>query len=545
MVFSNLFFIYLFLPLNLILYFVVKNRTWQNIVLLGFSLFFYAWGEPVWVFMLMLTAFLDYTWARCIEYFRQSGQTRRVKIALAASLIFDLGMLGVFKYSGFLIENINLLTGLNLPVPQIALPIGISFYTFQTISYVLDVYRGQVPAQKTYYKYLMYLSSYHQLVAGPIVRYSDVAAEIENRTVSVQDFSEGITKFCVGLTKKVVVANTAGQLVAQYMDGQLTGLSVAGAWFGALLYAIQLYYDFSAYSDMAIGLGRMFGFHYHINFNYPYIAKSVTEFWRRWHISLSSFFRDYVYIPLGGNRKHQIFNICIVWFLTGLWHGASWNFILWGVFYGALLIVAQGAGKNPVLLLPPLPVVHHPHRLDHLLYHRSGTAGRLFKRDVWPVRQPAHRHPAFHHLFEPHLLAGGGDPVLHACHPVGEGPPAAAAGRGSAGTGLCRHRADESHTAVCLHLNAGGRQLQPVFVLSNASPGWKKGCAACCPTRRADSWPGAQCWPWCCPSPPSRRWSAASLPKSRSSPWKAGFPGSLPSSTTPTMPTPFRNGRSW
>ena len=189
MVFSNLFFIYLFLPLNRILYFVVKNRTWQNIVLLGFSLFFYAWGEPVWVFMLMLTAFLDYTWARCIEYFRQSGQTRRVKIALAASLIFDLGMLGVFKYSGFLIENINLLTGLNLPVPQIALPIGISFYTFQTISYVLDVYRGQVPAQKTYYKYLMYLSSYHQLVAGPIVRYSDVAAEIENRTVSVQDFS--------------------------------------------------------------------------------------------------------------------------------------------------------------------------------------------------------------------------------------------------------------------------------------------------------------------------------------------------------------------
>ena len=247
MVFSNLFFIYLFLPLNLILYFVVKNRTWQNIALLGFSLFFYAWGEPVWVFMLMLTAFLDYTWARCIEYFRQSGQTRRVKLALAASLIFDLGMLGVFKYSGFLIENINLLTGLNLPVPQIALPIGISFYTFQTISYVLDVYRGQVPAQKIYYKYLMYLSSYHQLVAGPIVRYSDVAAEIENRTVSVQDFSEGITKFCVGLTKKVVVANTAGQLVAQYMDGQLASLSVAGAWFGALLYAIQLYYDFSAY----------------------------------------------------------------------------------------------------------------------------------------------------------------------------------------------------------------------------------------------------------------------------------------------------------
>ena len=341
MVFSNLFFIYLFLPLNLILYYAVPNKTWKNVVLLLFSLFFYSWGEPVWVFLLMLTAFLDYTWAKCIEYFNLTGQQRRKKIALIASLVFDLGMLGVFKYSGFVVENINLLTGLSLPVPQIALPIGISFYTFQTISYVLDVYRGQVEAQKRYYKYLMYLSSYHQLVAGPIVRYTDVAAEIENRTVSAQDFSEGITRFCLGLTKKVVVANVAGSLAGNYLDADLASLSVAGAWFGVLLYTLQIYYDFSAYSDMAIGLGRMFGFHYHQNFNYPYIAKSVTEFWRRWHISLSSFFRDYVYIPLGGKYRHQIFNICVVWFLTGLWHGASWNFILWGVFYGALLIVEK------------------------------------------------------------------------------------------------------------------------------------------------------------------------------------------------------------
>lgn len=341
MVFSNLFFIYLFLPLNLILYYAVPNKTWKNVVLLLFSLFFYSWGEPVWVFLLMLTAFLDYTWAKCIEYFHLTGQQRRKKMALIASLVFDLGMLGVFKYSGFVVENINLLTGLSLPVPQIALPIGISFYTFQTISYVLDVYRGQVAAQKRYYKYLMYLSSYHQLVAGPIVRYSDVAAEIENRTVSAQDFSEGITRFCLGLTKKVVVANVAGSLARNYLDADLASLSVAGAWFGVLLYTLQIYYDFSAYSDMAIGLGRMFGFHYHQNFNYPYIAKSVTEFWRRWHISLSSFFRDYVYIPLGGKYRHQIFNICVVWFLTGLWHGASWNFILWGVFYGALLIVEK------------------------------------------------------------------------------------------------------------------------------------------------------------------------------------------------------------
>lgn len=341
MVFSNLFFIYLFLPLNLILYYAVPNKTWKNVVLLLFSLFFYSWGEPVWVFLLMLTAFLDYTWAKCIEYFHLTGQQRRKKIALIASLVFDLGMLGVFKYSGFVVENINLLIGLSLPVPKIALPIGISFYTFQTISYVLNVYRGQVAAQKRYYKYLMYLSSYHQLVAGPIVRYSDVAAEIENRTVSAQDFSEGITRFCLGLTKKVVVANVAGSLAGNYLDADLASLSVAGAWFGVLLYTLQIYYDFSAYSDMAIGLGRMFGFHYHQNFNYPYIAKSVTEFWRRWHISLSSFFRDYVYIPLGGKYRHQIFNICVVWFLTGLWHGASCNFILWGVFYGALLIVEK------------------------------------------------------------------------------------------------------------------------------------------------------------------------------------------------------------
>ena len=339
MVFSNLFFIYLFLPLNLILYFISSNKTWRNGVLLAFSLFFYAWGEPVWVFMLMLTAFLDYTWARCIEYFRLSGQSRRMKLALAASLLFDLGMLGVFKYSGFFVENLNLLTGLSLPVPQISLPIGISFYTFQTISYVLDVYRGQVPAQKSYCKYLMYLSSYHQLVAGPIVRYSDVAAQIEERHTTPQDMSEGITRFCIGLTKKVVLANAAGKLVEQYLNAPLQELSVAGAWFGVLLYSIQLYYDFSAYSDMAIGLGRMFGFHYHTNFNYPYLAKSVTDFWRRWHISLSGWFKDYLYIPLGGSRKGTVrtcLNLMIVFLCTGFWHGAGLSFIAWGLYYGVL-----------------------------------------------------------------------------------------------------------------------------------------------------------------------------------------------------------------
>lgn len=387
MVFSNLFFIYLFLPLNLILYFISSNKTWRNGVLLAFSLFFYAWGEPVWVFMLMLTAFLDYTWARCIEYFRLSGQSRRMKLALAASLLFDLGMLGVFKYSGFFVENLNLLTGLSLPVPQISLPIGISFYTFQTISYVLDVYRGQVPAQKSYCKYLMYLSSYHQLVAGPIVRYSDVAAQIEERHTTPQDMSEGITRFCIGLTKKVVLANAAGKLVEQYLNAPLQELSVAGAWFGVLLYSIQLYYDFSAYSDMAIGLGRMFGFHYHTNFNYPYLAKSVTDFWRRWHISLGSFFRDYVYIPLGGNRRAPAAEYqrgvaadrTVAWRQLELCAVGSF---LWNPADGGKAETAALAAKDTGGVFPSVSAVYHLDWLDPLLHHRPEPSGRLFSGDV-------------------------------------------------------------------------------------------------------------------------------------------------------------------
>ena len=342
MVFSNLFFIYLFLPLNLILYFISSNKTWRNGVLLAFSLFFYAWGEPVWVFMLMLTAFLDYTWARCIEYFRLSGQSRRMKLALAASLLFDLGMLGVFKYSGFFVENLNLLTGLSLPVPQISLPIGISFYTFQTISYVLDVYRGQVPAQKSYCKYLMYLSSYHQLVAGPIVRYAEIAPQLDSRQTTLEDVSSGACRFVIGLSKKVLLANVLYELITAFQQSR--DLSVLYFWLYAVSFALQLYFDFSGYSDMAIGLGRIFGFRFQENFNYPYISGSITEFWRRWHISLGSWFRDYVYIPLGGNRVSKakwLRNILVVWMLTGLWHGASWNFVLWGLGFAVLLVAEK------------------------------------------------------------------------------------------------------------------------------------------------------------------------------------------------------------
>ena len=338
MVFANLIFIYIFLPLNLLLYFVTKNKAWRNAVLIAFSLFFYAWGEPIWITLMLFSAIIDYCHGRIIENHRGQWQA---KAAVASSLILNLGLLATFKYSGFIVENVNALLRTDFGVPSFGLPIGISFYTFQTISYTIDVYRGEVSAQKNFSKFLMYVSSYHQLVAGPIVRYSDVAKEIENRQTTAKDFSEGITKFCIGLAKKVMVANVAGQMVSRYLDGDLTKLSVTGAWFGVLMFSIQLYYDFSGYSDMAIGLGRIFGFHYPTNFNYPYISKSVTEFWRRWHMTLGSFFRDYVYIPLGGNRKHQWLNIAVVWFLTGLWHGASWNFILWGVYYGVLLMIEK------------------------------------------------------------------------------------------------------------------------------------------------------------------------------------------------------------
>ncbi|MEG1778536.1 MAG: MBOAT family O-acyltransferase [Oscillospiraceae bacterium] len=288
--------------------------------------------------MLIFSAAVDYVHGLIIE--SQRG-TVYAKLALISSLIINLGLLCTFKYTGFIIENINFLLGISLPPPTFSLPIGISFYTFQTISYTIDVYRGNVLAQRSFPKFLMYVSMYPQLVAGPIVRYSTVADEIDNRTITSAGMSSGFNLFCIGLAKKVLLANTAGKLAAIYLEGNLSSLAVTEAWFGIIMFSLQLYYDFSGYSDMAIGLARMFGFHYDPNFNYPYISGSITDFWRRWHISLSSFFKDYVYIPLGGNRKHQFFNILVVWCLTGLWHGASWNFVLWGLYYAVLLIIEK------------------------------------------------------------------------------------------------------------------------------------------------------------------------------------------------------------
>ncbi len=338
MIFSDLIFLYLFLPANLLLYYVSKDRGWRNGILVTFSLLFYAWGEPVYLLLLLFSVALNYFYGRVIELLRGTMQAR---LALAVIVLIDLGLLGLFKYSGFAVETLNSLLGLSIPVPGLTLPIGISFYTFQILSYVVDVYRGDCPAQRSYWKFLLFVSLYHQLVAGPIVRYSEIAERIDHRVESWSGISHGFNRFFVGLIKKVLIANTAGKLAATYLDGSIASLTVLGGWLGALLFSLQIYYDFSGYSDMAIGLGEMFGFSHPENFYYPYVSRSATEFWRRWHITLGRFFRDYLYIPLGGNRRRMVFNLMITWFATGLWHGASWNFVLWGLYYGLLILLER------------------------------------------------------------------------------------------------------------------------------------------------------------------------------------------------------------
>ena len=334
LVFSNLLFIYLFLPLCLFLYYLTKNPAVRNGVLIVFSLIFYSFGEPVAILLMASSTLIDYFNGRFIE----KNRGRKIAVlGVIISLVYNLGALCLFKYSGFLVTNFDLLTGLSIPVPKLTLPIGISFYTFQTISYVADVYRGKAKAQRNYFNYLLYVSMFFQLVAGPIVRYTDIAEQIGDRKCTAEDMFGGWVKFIIGLGKKVIIANCVGGITDSLIGNSAVPASVLAAWSGIILYTLQIYFDFSGYSDMAIGLGKMFGFNLPENFNYPYISKSASEFWRRWHISLGSFFRDYVYIPMGGNRRHQLLNVAVVWFLTGLWHGASWNYILWGLYFGVLI----------------------------------------------------------------------------------------------------------------------------------------------------------------------------------------------------------------
>ena len=341
MVFADLLFLFIFLPLNLIIYYSSKNAVWRNWVLIVFSLAFYGWGEPIWIGLLILSSMVD--WANALFILRNRG-TKWAKVGVVITVVFNLGLLSTFKYDVFIVENVNSLLGTSFSAPGYGLPIGISFYTFHTISYVVDVYRGDIKAQRNFPNFLMYVSLYSSLVAGPIIRYAHVEKEINSRKENLRDFSAGLSRFCIGLFKKVIIANVAAEIARKYMGdmgnrghtlsfAELSSLSSLEAWVGLIMFAIQIYFDFSGYSDMAIGLGRMFGFHFRENFNYPYISKSIGEFWRRWHISLGSIFRDYVYIPLGGNKKRVYLNLFIVWFLTGMWHGASWNFIFWGLYF--------------------------------------------------------------------------------------------------------------------------------------------------------------------------------------------------------------------
>lgn len=336
------------------MYYLLPGRKAKNIILVIFSLIFYAWGEPVWVTLLVFSALVDYLNGLFIDKFRGK---KIASLAIVSTLVINLALLISFKYADFIIENFNFVFGTTFGKPGIMLPIGISFYTFQTISYTIDVYRGEVKAQRSFLDFLLFVSLFHQLVAGPIVRYSHIAQEISERVFSWNDMGSGISRFCKGLFKKVAIANTAGALATQFLDKDLAQLSFGEGWFGIAMFTLQIYFDFSGYSDMAIGLGKMFGFHYHENFKHPYISQSITDFWRRWHISLGTFFRDYVYIPLGGNRKNAVMNIMLVWSLTGLWHGASWNFIIWGMYFGVLLLIEKFLLKE-VLSKTPKVLLH-------------------------------------------------------------------------------------------------------------------------------------------------------------------------------------------
>lgn len=340
MVFSSIPFLFYFLPLCLLVYFLLPKNA-RNTVLFVFSLIFYAWGEPVYVVLMLFSTVLDYCCGRMIHKHRG---TKKAKAALLVSVIVNLSLLAVFKYSDFLIESVNGLLGTGIPLPHLPLPIGISFYTFQTMSYSIDLYRGETDVQKNILSFGAYVALFPQLIAGPIVRYKTVARELDSRRENLDDFGSGIHRFIIGLGKKVLLGNSIGMVWDTLSAAAPGEQTVLGAWLGILCYAFQIYFDFSGYSDMAIGLGRMFGFHFDENFDYPYCSQSITEFWRRWHISLGTWFREYVYIPLGGNRKgvpRQILNIAVVWLLTGIWHGASWNFLLWGVYYAVLLIAEK------------------------------------------------------------------------------------------------------------------------------------------------------------------------------------------------------------
>ena len=355
MVFSSVLFLFRFLPIFMICYFLVP-RNMKNLVLFLGSLVFYAWGEPVYIFLMLFSTISDFVWGRLIEEYRGEDRSR---IFLLCSVVINLFILGFFKYADFLLQTVNTVFGTSIPLLGLPLPIGISFYTFQTMSYVIDVYRGDTKAQRNILQFGVYVTMFPQLIAGPILKYHQIEKYLQERRSDLDAISYGAKRFVTGLAKKVLLANNLGLLWTQISSLKNDQMSVLMAWIGIAAYAFQIYFDFSGYSDMAIGLGKMLGFHFPENFNYPYMSKSISEFWRRWHMTLSGWFKSYVYFPLGGSRKglaRTIFNTAVVWFLTGVWHGASWNFILWGSLYGVLIIIEKlvttlltKAGKQGIL----------------------------------------------------------------------------------------------------------------------------------------------------------------------------------------------------
>lgn len=352
MLFSSITFLFIFLPLTLLLYYLVPFRM-KNYVMLAASLIFYAWGEPVYIILMILSIILNYFCGQ--DIYEKRDNARAMKMSLMFGVVMNLLILGFFKYYGLLMDTVNAILPIDIPYRVLALPIGISFYTFQAMSYLIDVYRKEVKPQENILYFALYISMFPQLIAGPIVRYIDIEEQLKERSINPNKFGEGAMYFIRGLAKKVVLANTFGAVYEQVAAMQMGSFSTLTAWVGAIAYAFQIYFDFGGYSDMAIGLGKMFGFEFLPNFNYPYIAKSITDFWRRWHISLSTWFREYVYIPLGGNRctpSRHILNLLIVWMLTGLWHGAQWNFMFWGLYYGVILILEKYLWGSKIEKLP-------------------------------------------------------------------------------------------------------------------------------------------------------------------------------------------------
>ena len=384
MLFADLLFMYAFLPLCFLFYFMFKSIKVKNAVLIAFSLIFYACGEPVKIFLFVASALINYLLALWMDKARGSA---KCKLALILSLIYNIGMLGIFKYTDFMINNVNGIFGTEIPLLKIALPLGISFYTFQVMSYMIDVYWEKVPVQKHFHKLLLYISLFPQLVAGPIVRYQTIAEEIDSRKTSITDAFEGFLRLIIGLSKKVLLANNLNVLVQNCFGNNVSEASVTATWIGVIAYSMQVYFDFSGYSDMAIGIGRIFGFHFNENFRHPFMCRSISEFWQRWHISLGSFFRDYLlYLPIFGKRR-AVLSLFLVWFTTGLWHGASWNYVIWGLYFGVFIFIETKIGKKNLKKAPTV-LMHIYNKLVILIgfgifkFENMNDLGNFFKNLV-------------------------------------------------------------------------------------------------------------------------------------------------------------------